>query len=77
MRTPASAARFEKQVAPQALMGHDVCFGVGSRRRSAPQVSDLIDTEGVARSHLFTSKRCVLCFKSQLRLEWRGQESKE
>src|SRR5450756_876067 len=31
-----------------------VCFGVGSRRRSAPQVSDLIDTEGVTRARLFT-----------------------
>ena len=31
-----------------------LCFGVGSRRRSAPQVSDLIDTEGVTRARLFT-----------------------
>src|SRR5665647_2128890 len=28
---------------------------MGSRRRSAPQVSDLIDTEGVTRARLFTS----------------------
>src|SRR5450759_2087816 len=32
-----------------------MCFGVGSRRRSAPQVSDLIDTEGVTRARLFTA----------------------
>jgi hypothetical protein len=31
-----------------------VCFSMGSRRRSAPQVSDLIDTEGVTRARLFT-----------------------
>src|SRR5665647_2292830 len=35
----------------------ELCFGVGSRRRSAPQVSDLIDTEGVTRARLFTSSR--------------------
>jgi hypothetical protein len=31
-----------------------MCFGVGSRRRSASQVSDLIDAEGVTRARLFT-----------------------
>src|SRR5450631_1183217 len=31
-----------------------VCFGMEFRRRSAPQVSDLIDTEGIARARLFT-----------------------
>src|SRR5665647_193821 len=31
-----------------------MCFSMGSRRRSAPQVSDLIDTEGVTRARLFT-----------------------
>ena len=30
-----------------------MCFGVGSRRRSAPQVSHLIDTEG-ARGHAYS-----------------------
>ena len=34
-----------------------MCFGVGSRRRSAPQVSDLIDTEGVTRARLLTAVR--------------------
>jgi hypothetical protein len=34
----------------------EMCFGAGSRRRSAPQVSDLIDSEGVTRSRRFTSK---------------------
>src|ERR1019366_1646633 len=31
-----------------------MCFGEGSRRRSALQVSDLIDTEGVTTTRLFT-----------------------
>jgi hypothetical protein len=31
-----------------------LCFSMGPRRRSAPQVSDLIDTEGVTRARLFT-----------------------
>ena len=33
-----------------------LCFGVGSRRRSTPQVSVLIDTEGGTRARLFTSR---------------------
>ena len=35
-----------------------VCFGVGSRRRSAPQVSDLIDSGGVPRARLCTIWLC-------------------
>ena len=33
-----------------------IVFQHGSRRRSAPQVSDLIDTDGVTRARLFTRK---------------------
>ena len=34
----------------------ELCFGAGPRRRSAPQVSDLIDSDGVTRSRLFTNR---------------------
>ena len=37
-------------------VGGDGVFQHGSRRRSAPQVSDLIDTDGVTRARLFTRK---------------------
>jgi len=44
--------------ATNIMMGgqKQLCFGMGSRRRSAPQVSDLIDTGGVTRARLFTVK---------------------
>lgn len=35
-----------------------LCFGVGSRCRSTPQVSVLIDTEGGTRARLFTPSLC-------------------
>jgi len=45
-----------------------VCFGVGSRRRSAPQVSDLIDTKGATRARLFTQDMLVV----QSTQDWQG-----
>jgi hypothetical protein len=38
------------------LTDSKLCFSVGPRRRSAPQVYDLIDTEGGTRARLFTVK---------------------
>ena len=47
---------------------NNVCFGVGSRRRSAPQVSDLIDTKGTTRARLFTQDMLVV----QSTQDWQG-----
>ena len=44
----------------------NVCFGAGSRRRSAPQVSDLIDSAGVTLRRLFTRERLLGRFSHML-----------
>src|SRR5450830_1386851 len=59
-----SSREVQRPVVPSghgnASLGACVCFGVGSRRRSAPQVSDLIDTEGVTRARLFTREALLV-----------------
>jgi hypothetical protein len=60
-----------------AEFSHDValgmCFGTGSRRRPAPQVSNLIDSDGVTTSRLFTP----FCSLARLPSPWRKKRELE
>ena len=60
-RTPAIKLDRDQPIEVRQLhpAAHLLCFSVGSRRRSAPQVSDLIDTEGVTRARLFTGLKLI------------------